>query len=112
MKSRQSKCFQNSDFYAQGISFQIEGQNWLPTWPGVILSAITLVFMVGYTVVQFSILVNRNDSKYQSYEELNRLDIDKAVMGDDVGVEVAYLISTYATEYQDMLPEIFESAGF
>ena len=37
--------------------------------------------------------------------------MDKVVNGDDLGIQVAYLISTYETEYQDDLSEIFESTG-
>ena len=53
----------------------------------------------------------RDDNKYQSFEELNGLDLGRKVKGKELGIQVAYLMSSYTTSLQHKLPEILESTG-
>ena len=99
MPTRGRRCLQGLDIYGSKMSFQFEGKNHYPSIPGAILSVVTMLFIAGYTALQFRILVSRGDNKYQSFEELNYLDLDKVVNGTDAGIQISYIISTYGVEY-------------
>ena len=55
--------------------------------------------------------MHKLDSKYQSFVKLNELDLGQVVDGDDLGIQISYILSAYGSEYQEILPDMVETVA-
>ena len=95
-KKSKTACgkFKGLDMYGDGIGFNFSGEDTYKTYRGLVVTILTLLMLILYSIRRVYTWIDRGDSVLRSNVRYGKLDLDRQFTNEDFEMDWVFLIQS------------------